>query len=263
MNIKKMHMVGFSPTHTTKTVLESIASGMDIADATLIDMTLPTHAEAIRFGSEEVVIIGAPVYAGRLPVHAVERFRKLKGEHTLAIIVVVYGNREFEDALLELKHLVIEQGFVPVAGAAFIGEHSFSTVEFPVAQGRPDSADMACARAFGEEVHAKIAALESLVGVEIEVPGNFPYKNGMPANSVAPVSGVACTACGVCESVCPTGAIEVGHEVITEASLCIRCCACIRACPHEVRVIEDEAWKAIGVRLHTNCNVPKAPQLFC
>lgn len=263
MNIKKINRVGFSPTGTTKTVLESIASGMDSKASTFIDMTLPTHDEAICFGSEDVVIIGAPVYAGRLPVHAVERFRKLKGEHTPVVIVVVYGNREFEDALLELKHLVIEQGFVPVSGAAFVGEHSFSTVEFPVAQGRPDSADMACAKAFGEAVARKIATLESVVGVEIDVPGNFPYKNGMPANSVAPVSMVACTLCGVCASVCPTGAIEVGDDVMTEASLCIRCCACVRACPHEVRVIEDEAWKAIGVRLHTNCATPKMPQLFC
>jgi hypothetical protein len=69
------------------------------------------------------VLVGAPVYAGRIPPAAAQRFLTLRGNDTPAIPVVVYGNRHYNDALLELADLLTSAGFVPVAGAAFIGEH--------------------------------------------------------------------------------------------------------------------------------------------
>ena len=82
--------------------------------------------------------------------------RRVKGDGTPAVLVVVYGNREFEDALIELRDLMVEQGFRPVAGAAFIGEHSFSNDATPIALGRPDAEDLVKARAFGEEVRTTL-----------------------------------------------------------------------------------------------------------
>ena len=94
-------------------------------------------------------------------------------------MVVVYGNREYEDALLELKNLAIEQGFSRVAAGAFIGEHSYSRDSTPIAVGRPDEADLNKAKEFGERVLKKLLDNRELDHLPtLEVPGNFPIKKG-------------------------------------------------------------------------------------
>ena len=126
MEVKQVKLIYFSPTGTTQKVLESIAKGITVEDVEHINLTLPEGARpTMPPFSDELVIIGAPVYGGRLPVHAINRFKQLKASKTLAIVIVVYGNREFEDALLELKNLATELGFNPVAAGAFIGEALF------------------------------------------------------------------------------------------------------------------------------------------
>jgi len=265
MEFKRVKMVYFSPTKSTKKVLESIANGIGVDEVVHFDLTYPQNIEqTIEPFSDEIVIIGAPVYAGRLPVAAVERFKQLRAKNTLAIIVVVYGNRDFDDALLELKNLVIESGVTPIAGGAFVGEHSFSTDDTPIAKGRPDNLDIQNTMEFALKIKDKIKTLStSKMQIDLEVPGNFPYKDEMPPNTVAPVADEKlCSECGMCIDVCPTGAIFLEESIITKTELCIRCCACVKSCPNEARVIEDSAWKAIGVRLNVNCSTRKEPQFF-
>lgn len=263
MEFKRIKMVYFSPTKTTKTVLEGIAKHMGVDEVEEFDLTYSSE-QPIKAYEDELVIIGAPVYAGRLPVEAVERFKKLQANNTLAIIVVVYGNREYDDALLELKNLVIELGCIPIAGGAFIGEHSFSTEEFPIGGGRPDSLDIQKTKEFAQEIKEKIKTLSiPKMQIGLEVPGNFPYKDAMPPNKVAPVTDESlCALCGECVDICPTGAIFLDESIKTDIQLCVRCCACVKSCPSGARVIEDSMWKAIGVKLNTNCSERKEPQFF-
>jgi ferredoxin/flavodoxin len=263
MEFKRIKIVYFSPTKATKKVLENIAKGIGIDE--VVDYNL-THSkeisQTIETFNDEIVIIGAPVYAGRLPVVAVERFKQLKANNTLAIFVVVYGNRAFEDALLELKNLVIDLGFTPFAGAAFVAEHSYSTDELPIAAGRPDSMDIEDTKKFALKIKEKIKNLvTSQTQIDLEIPGDFPYKDAMPPNTVAPVVNEnLCVECGMCIDICPTGAILESME--TDASLCIRCCACVKNCPDAARVIEDIGWKAMGARLNANCSARKKPEIF-
>ena len=177
MEMKQVKLIYFSPTGTTRKVVESVAQGITNAPIEHIDLTLPDHArQAITPSPDDLVILGAPVYGGRLPVDAINRFKQMKAGNTLAVVIVVYGNREFEDSLLELKNLAVELGFIPVAGGAFIGEHSFATPDVPIANGRPDSLDVRKAMAFGARIKNKIASLQSSVALtDLEVPGRFPY----------------------------------------------------------------------------------------
>jgi len=266
MEVKKVKLVYFSPTGTTQRVLEGIAKGIAVENVEQINLTLPEGMQqAIPSFSDELVIIGAPVYGGRLPVDAIKRLKNLKANNTLAVLVVLYGNREFEDALLELKNLSIELGFHPVAGAAFIGEHSFATADVPIANGRPDSQDVQRAMDFGAGIKDKIAALKSIDGqTELEIPGSYPYEaGGARPMAVAPVTlEDTCTVCGTCASVCPTAAISINGSVATEIELCIRCCACIKNCPEGARVMEDSKWKNIAAWLNENCSTRKEPQMF-
>ncbi|MEW6184976.1 MAG: flavodoxin domain-containing protein, partial [Thermodesulfobacteriota bacterium] len=198
MEIKKVKLVYFSPTGTTRKVLESIAKGIKVENIEPINLTLLEGAQPIIPSfSNELVIIGAPVYGGRLPVDALQRFKQLQAGKTLAVLIVVYGNREFEDALLELKNLAIELGFIPVAGGAFIGEHSFATKEFPIANGRPDSLDVQKAMDFGEKIREKITALPTPDSQgDLKIPGRFPYEGGARSMAVSPVSQEdICTLC--------------------------------------------------------------------
>ena len=265
MEVKQVKLIYFSPTGTTQKVLESIAKGITVEDVEHINLTLPKGAQrTIPPFSDELVIIGAPVYGGRLPVDAINRFKQLKASKTLAILIVVYGNREFEDALLELKNLAIELGFNPVAGGAFIGEHSYATKDVPIANGRPDSLDVQKAMDFGAKIKDKVTALQSPdVRMELEIPGRFPYEaGGARSMAVSPKTKDTCTVCGTCAGVCPTAAISINGSVATEIELCIRCCACIKNCPTGARVMEDSKWKNIAAWLNENCSSRKEPQIF-
>jgi ferredoxin len=266
MEVKQVKLISFSPTGTTQKVLESIAKGVMVEDVEPIDLTLPEGAQqTIPPFSDELVIIGSPVYGGRLPADAIDRFKRLKASNTLAILIVVYGNREFEDALLELKNLAIDLGFNPVAGGAFIGEHSFATREVPIANGRPDGLDVQKAIDFGAKIKDKVTALESAdAQVDLEIPGRFPYEaDGARSMSVSPVTQEdPCTVCGTCASVCPTAAISINGSVATKIELCIRCSACVKNCPTGARVWEDSMMAKIANWLNENCSSRKEPQLF-
>jgi ferredoxin len=266
MEVKQLKLIYFSATGTTRKVLESIAEGIAVEDVEHINLTLPESArQTIAPFTDELVIIGAPVYGGRLPVGAINRLKQLKASKTLAILIVVYGNREFEDALLELKNFAIELGFNPVAGGAFIGEHSFASKDVPIANGRPDNLDVQKAKDFGSKIKAKATALQSPdAQMDLEIPGRFPYEaSGARSMAVSPVTKEdTCTVCGTCAGVCPTEAISINGSVATEIEVCIRCCACIKNCPTGARVIEDSMWKNIANWLNENCSARKEPQMF-
>ena len=265
IEVKQVKLIYFSPTGTTQKVLESIAKGITVVDVEHINLTLPEGAQQTNPSFlDELVIIGAPVYGGRLPVVAINRFKQLKASKTLAILIVVYGNREFEDALLELKNLAIELGFNPVAGGAFIGEHSFATKDVPIANGRPDSLDVQNAMNFGAKIKDKVTALKSPdAQMDLKIPGRFPYEGGARSMAVSPVSKEdTCTVCGTCASACPTAAISINESVTTQIELCIRCCACIKNCPIGARAWEDSKMKDIAKWLNENCSTRKEPQNF-
>lgn len=266
MTPKSISLAYFSPTHTTKKVLESIARGIDLPTANTFDLTFPMEQDSIQEfkKKDDLIIVGAPVYAGRLPRDAVERLKMLKGDNTPAVLVVVYGNRAFEDALLEMEMLMKELGFNPFAGAAFIGEHSFSTKEMAIAPGRPDKKDLSIAVQFGKSIRGKIESLPDKDEVsKIQVPGNFPHREGMKILDAAPVTQEEeCVKCGTCAEVCPKEAVTVGETVITDAQECILCCACIKNCPTQARVMENPNILKIAQTLYENCGQRKEPELF-
>ena len=266
MEFKQLKLIYFSPTGTTQKVLDSIAKGINVENVEHINLTLPEGAQqTIPPLSDELVIIGAPVYGGRLPIDAVHRFKQLKANKTLAILIVVYGNREFEDALLELKNHAIELGFFPVAGGAFIGEHSYASKELPIANGRPDDLDVQNAVDFGLNIKEKISALQSIdTRMDLAIPGSFPYEaSGAKSMAVSPVTKEdTCIVCGTCADVCPTAAISINGNVTTKTEICIRCCACIKSCPTGARIMEDGNWLKIANWLNENCNIRKEPHTF-
>ncbi len=264
MKISKVRSLYFSPTGTSKKIVEAIAAGCrEGGGHEQSNLTYPTSFDTLECKADELVIIGVPVYAGRVAPLAVERLKTIQGNGAAAVLVVLYGNREFEDALVELHDLAREIGFQPVAGSAFIGEHSFSTRDLPIADGRPDGDDLRAAKAFGEIIVGHLAEMAEDSLNPLVVPGNVPYKDGMGPLPFSPSFNVGmCTGCGFCIETCPSGAISLEGELQVDAELCIFCCACVKSCPEGAVTVEAPPLKEKTVWLHENCKKRKDPQLF-
>jgi ferredoxin len=265
MEIKSVKLVYFSPTRTTQKILEGIVKGIAVDVIRHINLTVPeSNPQSDEDQSQELFVFGAPVYGGRLPVEAVKRIKQIRGKGAPAAVVVVYGNRAFDDALLELRNLIMENGFIPVAGAAFIGEHSFATEKMPIANRRPDQKDLEKARCFGALISEKLREQSSPNGQPpLDIPGKFPYQKYNAPSNISPVTNTdLCSQCETCCDVCPTGAVRLIDEIETNTEACIVCCACVKNCPSGARTIEEPRIQKAAQWLSANFQERKEPEMF-
>lgn len=185
----------------------------------------------------DLVVIAAPVFGGRLPRLVADRLRAYKGDEARVVTMVVYGTRAYEDALIELNDIAKSCGFDVVASAAVVAEHS---IVREVGAGRPDADDKREITDFAKQVINKIEMLDKGEFCEVaavEVPGNFPYKDGMKV-AATPICMPGCVNCGQCAIVCPTGAISISEgKIYTRLDRCMMCMACIAKCPNNARML--------------------------
>lgn len=265
MHSENIFTLSYSPTRTTEKVLKAIVEGYGERDCGHFDMTLPAFRRTVLPPFPDcTVVIGVPVYGGRIPLTALGYLKKLQGNGQPVVLVTVYGNRHYDDALLELRDTVVARGFRPIAAAAFVGEHSFSTGEFPTAQGRPDEGDLETARDFGKRVRELLNGAENVESVpEPEIPGNHPYKERKPLPSGGPETDPElCENCGRCASVCPVGAIDAKRPAITDGEACTYCCACIKVCPVDARTLTIEPLKSFPAKLSGLLRERRDPETF-
>ena len=98
----------------------------------LTDSRVDFRAAALT--QDDVAVISVPSYGGRVPAAAVQRIALMNAHGARAILVCVYGNRAYEDTLVELRDAAVQAGFRVVAAVAAIAEHS---VARQYASGRP------------------------------------------------------------------------------------------------------------------------------
>jgi ferredoxin len=265
MKMESVKLVYFSPTGTTKAVVQGIAHGINPGTIELIDITRPDARKQPLLTSEnELLVVGVPVYMGRVPALLNEWLNAIKAHNTPTVCVVVYGNRVYDDALLELKNIVMKCGCIPIACAAYIGEHSFSNSETPTAQGRPDEEDLHHAEAFGQKIREKLQSVSSISQVsDVHVPGTYPY-GGVTKLWTVDFIAVSdeCSQCGICAEVCPVGAVDAENSRLIDKEKCITCCACIKNCPQSARSMKPGPVKDASVRLHTLYSQRKDPECF-
>lgn len=247
----------FSPTYGTAHAATLLAEQMDLNLAgekiIKLDLTTPAARATRRFFSaNDLVIVGAPVYGGKLP--PVEGlFENLHGNNTPCILLAGYGNRHYENALAQMKSIMTRQGFLCIGAIACIVPHTFAP---QIGAGRPNLEDLSAIAAFANALSAKF---ENDDGFTIaELPGD-PAPEAKPKKPVPKALDRAlCTDCGLCSASCPVGAIDKKTNEIDDEK-CINCMRCAFICPAKARSFEareTEAW------LTQTCSEPKKIEYF-
>lgn len=251
MNVYKMV---FSPTGGTMKAADMVAQTL-ADEVTLVDLCdSKKDFRSLVLNEDDVAVIAVPSYGGRVPTTAVARLSKCRGNGARAVLMAVYGNRAYEDTLLELQDTVKEAGFKVVAAIAAVAEHS---IAHQFATGRPDAQDQQLLETFAQSTKEKLASGELSAP---HLPGNRPYKTS--SVSMVPKATKACVSCGLCAQKCPVQAIDRLYPQNVDKKACISCMRCVTICPQHARTIHPIMQFAAGLALKKACSQRKEAELF-
>lgn len=243
----------FSPTGGTEKAAAALTANWGKA-AGSVDLTKPGEKfTEVAFQPEEVVVIAVPSYGGRVPGLAAERIRQVHGNGARAVLVCVYGNRAYEDTLVELEDLAKEAGFEVTAAVAAVAEHS---IVRSIAAGRPDAEDRAVLADFGQTILERLQTGRK-VGT---IPGNRPYKK--TGGGMVPQTEDSCVQCGQCAAQCPAGAIDFQDAHKVDAEKCISCMRCAAICPNHAKTLDAAKLAGVKAMLEKVCAGRKTCELY-
>ncbi len=220
-------LLTFSPTGQSK------ACALAVANATKqefveFDVTHFIQRRKPLALADTTLIVAYPVYGGRVPVLFAEYLAKsVTCTNCKAVAIATFGNRAFEDALVEMEDILFAKG-VPLIGAASLGcQHSYTD---KVGSKRPDIEDF--------QLLDRLAVYLSGKTGTISPPGNRPYKMDMPVADPPYMPKPKVEGWIIPDqlyALCPTGALAK-----RDPALCIHCCACIQLSKHELQM--DNPW---------------------
>lgn len=270
--------VYFSPAGTTKLVTNYIAdclSGILNLPKEEYDFTLPeARKQTLSFSENDLIIFGMPVYAGRIPNKILPFIQsQIKGNGCIAIPIVVYGNRNYDDALVELRNELADNGCYIPGAAAVVSRHCFSD---KIGEGRPDERDYAKIKKFAIKIAEKLSQISSKEALPaLSIPGTNPPEkyytpkgtDGKPAvflKAVPEIDEEKCVKCGICSKVCPMGSIHMDSttELPVIAGICIKCQACILSCSTQAINLTHPAFLSHKQMLEENFMDRKEPEFF-
>lgn len=256
MGYKNVTEIVFSPTGGTKKVENILADtfGETTERINLTEYGIDFTNSKIE--KDSLVVIAAPVFEGVIPDIAIERLKQIQGNGAMCVCVAVYGNRAYDDGLIELTDVAKLQGFKPVASIGAVAEHSIMR---KFGAGRPDDEDRKELIAFAQKITEKLARDD--FSTEYFVPGSHEYKRLGNLN-VVPKGNNKCINCGKCAKVCPVGAIDPSNIKTADKTKCISCMGCIAACPVNARKLPAPLIAAAELAMKSKLSKRKTNDLF-
>ncbi len=250
----RLYAAYFSPTGGTKKALDALCHAWDCERVELdLAESMPDTA-GLEFGAEDVLVVAVPSFSGRVPQFLIPKLGTMRGNGAAALLVTAYGNRDFDDTLIELKNVLEPAGFRCMCAVAAVTQHSLMPA---YGTGRPDAQDIAELSAFSERCRRAIET-----GKPAEIPGNVPYREytGVP---LKPEADKRCTACGLCARSCPLGAIPEQDPRTVDKARCISCMLCTAVCPQNARKVNTLMQHAAQLKMKKLCAGRKENHLFC
>ena len=239
----------FSPTGGTEKVTHLLGQQWS-ENPVKIDLSeAKTDFSKCEISPEDMVFVAMPSFGGRAPAVAMERLKQIAGNGAKCTLVCVYGNRAYEDTLVEMEDAAKECGFRVVAAVAAVAEHSILP---QYATGRPDASDEAQLVGFAAKIAGKDSELTSL-------PGNRPYKKS--GAGLVPKPTKDCVKCGLCAEKCPVHAIDRA-SFAAAPKLCIGCMRCVKQCPQNARKVNGMMVSAAAMAIKKACSVKKENELY-
>ena len=248
----------FSPTGGTQKVADIITAEWE-KPVSGIDLTNPKNDySALNISQDDLAVIAVPSFGGRVPALAAERLGKINGNQARCVIICVYGNRAYEDTLVEIYDIAEQSNFRVIAAISAIAEHS---IMHQYAAGRPDSTDRDELHGFAGKILEKIKAADSDHASVLQIPGDRPYKKAGGAGLV-PKADKKCNGCGLCAEQCPAEAISRDNLKISDSKKCISCMRCVANCPQSARKVNGAMVSVAALAIKKACSERKNNELF-
>lgn len=246
----------FSPTGGTQRTAEIITSEWSKSVET-VDLSNPANDfSKYHFEPEDIVLIALPSYGGRVPALAAERLSQICGNSANCVLLCVYGNRAYEDTLIEMRDIAKNCGFTVTAAISAVAEHS---IMHQFAAGRPDKKDTKQLKSYAKTILEKIN--NKTADGKLQIPGNRPYKKAGNVGLI-PKATKDCVSCGLCATQCPAQAIDQNNVKKADSKKCISCMRCVVKCPNSARKVNAGMISAASLAMNKVCSVRKECECF-
>ena len=256
MKISSATVLYFSGTGTTEKYAKKFADALPYP-ATIRE--IPVHGQIdATMGADELLVLAAPVYGGYLPSFIWDSIAGVSGASTPAVLLAVYGARDYDNALLEMSGKLADKGFVTVGAAALVAQHSIVP---SIAVGRPSDADLDSVAAFAATIGERLDGMASIA----DAPA-FSFKGEMGTGAapgiVPAVVEEYCIDCSTCAWGCPAYAIEESNPIWTDPERCVSCMRCIVNCPSSARMVPEPVLAGASTMLAEVADPLKANEFF-
>lgn len=235
---KKILILCFSPSgccadlaDAAKTVLEH-----DAHQVLLCDITDPGDREVLLEHTikSDLLLLICPVYNRRIPTVVENFITDFRVGARRAVLVLGYGSCGVGRAPEQARKIFGKKNIPLTRVMKYPTEHAYSFA-------------MKAQQNMEDELGGLVFFLRtSVIETSREMPeiyaerdpfGILPTKWRQKLTASLPSTDMnACTLCGECASLCPSGALASDNTTV-DASLCLRCGECVRICPEHAKTI--------------------------